>query len=63
MESLSNFSFKFSGYGHYEVTYTSPRTQKKFTKTINYMPIIDLTKNADEPKQKHLIELKRLVKG
>ena len=30
--SLSDFSFSFSGYGHYRVTYTSPVTHKKWTK-------------------------------
>lgn len=59
---LSDFSFMFSGYGHYKVTYTSPKTGKKFTATTNNMPLVDATKNADEPKVKDLIHLKNICK-
>lgn len=59
---LTHFSFKHSGYGHYEVTYTSPITGKKWTATTSNMPLIDATKNSDEPKQKDLNELKRVCK-
>ena len=51
-----------SGYGHYKVTYTSPTTGKQWTKITSNMPLIDATKNAEEPKQKDLNELKRLLK-
>lgn len=62
--SISDFDFKFSGYGHYEVTYTSPVTGKKFTTVTANMPLIDATKNADdEPLKKDLQRLKRLCKG
>ena len=60
--SISDFSFVFSGYGHYRVTYTSPITGKQWTKVTNDMPLIDATKNCDEPKQKDLESLKYLVK-
>jgi hypothetical protein len=60
--SISDFSFVFSGYGHYKVMYTSPITGKQWAKTTNNMPLIDATKNADEPKRKDLEELKYLVK-
>ena len=60
---LSDFSFMFSGYGHYAVTYTSPITGKSWTKITSDMPLIDATKNADEPKQKDLEQLKRIVKA
>jgi hypothetical protein len=60
--SISDFSFLPSGYGHYRVTYTSPITGKQWEKTTNNMPLIDATKNADEPKRKDLEELKYLVK-
>lgn len=60
--SLSDFTFIFSGYGHYRVTYTSPVTHKKWTRTTNNMPLIDATKNADELLVKDLNELKRLCK-
>lgn len=60
--NLSDFIFKFAGYGHYQVTYTSPVTRKEFTVTTNNMPLIDLTKNSDDPKIKDLEQLKRLCK-
>ena len=60
--SISDFSFVFSGYGHYKVMYTSPITGKQWEKTTNNMPLIDATKNCDEPKRKDLEELKYLVK-
>ena len=59
---ITDFTFMPSGYGHYKVTYTSPTTGKQWTKITNDMPLIDATKNADEPKQKDLNELKRLLK-
>ena len=60
--SLTDFTFKPSGYGHYFVEYQSPVTGKKFSCITNNMPLIDATKNADEPLQKDLNELKRLCK-
>ena len=61
--NLSDFTFVFSGYGHYKVTYQSPVTGKRWTITTSNMPLIDATKNADEPKQKDLQDLKRLCKS
>ena len=61
--SISDFTFVFSGYGHYKVTYRSPITFKEWTRTIDNMPLIDATKNAEEPRRKDLEELKRLVKA
>ena len=60
---LSDFDFKKTGYGHYQVTYTSPKTGKTYTATTSNMPIIDLTKNADNPKIKDLNSLKEMCKG
>lgn len=60
--SISDFSFLPSGFGHYKVTYTSPTNGKEWAKVTNNMPLIDATKNADEPKRKDLEELKYLVK-
>jgi hypothetical protein len=60
--SISDFTFVFSGYGHYKVTYRSPMTFKEWTKVTNNMYLIDLTKNAEEPKRKDLEQLKRIVK-
>lgn len=59
---LSNFTFKPSGYGYYEVTYTSSITGKKWVVKTSNMPLIDDTKNSDSPKLKNLNELKRLCK-
>lgn len=60
--SISDFSFMPSGYGHYKVTYTSPVTGKSWTTVTSDMPLIDATKNADEPKRCDLERLKRFVK-
>ena len=60
--SINDFSFSFAGYGHYKVTYKSPITGKQWAKVTNNMPLIDATKDADEPKRKDLEELKYLVK-
>ncbi|MGK0413223.1 MAG: hypothetical protein ACJA1B_001425 [Polaribacter sp.] len=59
----SDFNFKFTGHGHYKVTYFSPNTTKKWAKTITDMQIIDLTKNEDDPKQKDLKHLKEICKN
>lgn len=59
---ITDFSFMPSGYGHYRVTYTSPVTGKSWTTVTNDMPLIDATKNADEPKQIDLNGLKRMCK-
>lgn len=61
--SLSDFNFKFTGYGHYKVTYTSPITGKQWTTTTNNMPLIDDTKNSDNPKIKDLKRLKFICKN
>ena len=61
--SISDFSFSPSGFGHYKVTYTSPITGKQWVKTTNNMPLIDATKNADNPKRKDLEAIKFLVKN
>jgi hypothetical protein len=61
--TISDFTFTFSGHGHYKVTYTSPVTGKIWTRTTDDMPLIDVTKNADNPKRKDLNELKKLCKN
>ena len=60
--TIHDFRFKFSGYGHYEVTYTSPVTGKQWIYTTNNMQLIDITKNAEEPKRCDLEHLKRTIK-
>lgn len=61
--SITDFSFMPSGYGHYKVTYTSPNTFLTWTTVTNDMPLIDATKNAEEPKIKDLERLKRVCKN
>ena len=61
--SITDFRFMPSGYGHYKVTYESPVTGKKWTNITSCMPLIDATKNADEPKLKDLTHLKQLCKS
>lgn len=60
--SISDFTFQFSGYGHYKVTYTSPITGKSYLTVTNNMPLIDATKNTDNPKKGDLIRLKNVCK-
>ena len=59
---MTDFDFYFTGYGHYRVVYTSPKTGMKFSNITCNMPLIDATKNADCPKVKDLNELKRFCK-
>lgn len=61
--SRTDFNFTPSGFGHYKVTYTSPKMGKQWSKITNDMPLIDATKNADEPKKKDLNLLKSLCKN
>jgi hypothetical protein len=60
--TISDFEFKFVGYGHYQVTYTSPVTGNSWRTTTDNMPLIDATKNAEEPKRKDLDRQKRVCK-
>lgn len=60
--SISDFSFSFAGYGHYKVTYTSPVTRKTWSTVTHDMPLIDVTKNSDNPKKVDLIRLKNACK-
>ena len=60
---LSDFNFRYVGYGHYKVTYTNPATGKPWTETTTDLPLINATKNAGgKPKKKDLIELKKMCK-
>lgn len=51
--TIYDFDFEIAG---------SPATGKRWTTTTNNMPLIDATKNAEEPKRKDLEELKRICK-
>ena len=61
--NISDFKFLPSGHGHYFVEYTSPLTGKKFSTRTSNMPLIDETKNSDQPKQKDLERLKYACKN
>ena len=61
--TLQDFTFEYICPGYYYVTYTSPLTGKSWTNTVDDMALIDATKNADNPKKKDLITLKRYVKS
>ena len=61
--SISDFNFKFAGYGHYKVTYTSPISGKSWSTVTSNMPLIDVTKNEDSPKLKDLVALRNICKA
>ena len=61
--TLRDFDFTFAGYGHYKVTYTSPKTGKQWSITTTDMELVDATKNSDEPKRKDLEMLKFICKN
>jgi len=61
--TINDFNFQFTGHGHYNVSYTSPVTGKVWTKLSTNMRLIDATKNADDPKQADLNDLKKLCKS
>jgi hypothetical protein len=60
--SISDFSFNPSGYGHYKVIFKSPVTGKEWKTITSDMPLIDATKNSDSPKIKDLNQLKKICK-
>jgi hypothetical protein len=60
---ITDFQFIFAGHGHYRVVYTSPKTGKQWNKVTNNMPLIDLTKNEENPKRKDLEILKFICKN
>ena len=57
--TLSDFTFRFSGYGLYIVHYFSPIKKIEYKGIITDMQIIDKTKNCDNPKAKNLRLLKK----
>jgi hypothetical protein len=61
--TITDFTFEFTGYGHYKVTYTSPVTGKQWETTTTNMQLIDDTKNSDMPKVKDLNQLKAICKS
>ena len=61
--TLSDFTFRFASYGHYEVIYMSPITSKEWSMVTSDMTLIDAVKNSDVPKLKDLNQLKKLCKS
>lgn len=59
---LSDFKFYFDVHGKYKVIYTDPMTEARHETITGNMPLIDLTKNAEKPKEIDLEMLKRLCK-
>lgn len=52
------FDFKFKSYGTYEVRFTYPKRGDYWVGIVTQMPLIDDTKNEEEPLQsalKHLL--------
>jgi hypothetical protein len=58
-----DFTFTLAGHGHYKVTYTSPATGKTWSKVTSNMPLIDATKNCDNPTKVNLNNLKWICKN
>lgn len=59
--SISNFDFKPTGYGRYEVTYTTAKRRVYGCQTTD-MPLIDATKGEEYPKQRDLKQLARMCR-
>lgn len=64
-KDLSGFAFRKDGSGSYIVTYASDNDAKHgrlYTRRITDMQLIDDTLHSDQPKQKDIDHLRRLVK-
>ena len=61
--SITDFTFLPHGYGHYQVTYTSPISGIRWRNVTNNMPLIDETKNSESPKSSALCRLRVLCKS
>jgi len=60
---ITDFTFTFNGHGHYKVTYASPIARREWSMITDDMPLIDATKNSENPKKKDLIILKNRCKS
>lgn len=61
--SINDFRFKKTGYGFYDVTYTSPVTDTIWVTSISDMSLIDATLCTAKPRQQDLDLLKKKCKG
>lgn len=59
---LSQFEFNMVSAGHCQVKYTTKSRKDYWIATIDYMPIIDKTKNAEWVKSADIDYLRTLVK-
>lgn len=60
---INNFKFQYVSYGHYRVTYTSPKTGKQWSTLTSNMPLIDACKNREQAKRIDLNILKYTCKN
>lgn len=58
---LSMFDFELAGYGHYKVTYKTPKRGDYYVAVIDDMQLIDDTYRADWAKAKDIEFLRRKV--
>lgn len=59
---LSQFTFKFVGYGIYRCTYRTAKRGDFYCGIIKDMTLIDATKNAEFPTQQALKQLRNAIK-
>ena len=60
---INDFKFTYVSYGHYRVTYTSPKTGKQWSTVTSNMPLIDACKNREQAKRIDLNILKYTCKN
>ena len=58
---LSMFDFELAGYGHYKVTYKTPKRGDYYIATIDDMELIDNTYGAEWAKKKDIEWLRKKV--
>lgn len=58
---LSMFDFELAGYGHYKVTYRTPKRGDYYVAVISDMTLTDATYRADWAKKKDIELLRKKV--
>ncbi len=61
--TIHQFTFTFKSYGIYSVQFATARRGDYYTALVDYMPLIDATKNSDEPTGAALRELAQYVRN